>query len=92
MNLDYTFVNDDGDKIKRTSVAKETGETEIGEVNLSAMFEHTGRRTTGDVDILVHEATCDAEDVGNPAVPSNVEVARQARRRIERRRNGGDSQ
>lgn len=87
MNYEYDYVNDDGDKIRRTTVAKDTGETEVGGINVSALFEHTGRRLTGDIDILVHEATLEPEAVGNPAVPSNVEVAREARRRIERRRD-----
>lgn len=90
MNYDYDYVNDDGDKIQRTTVTKETGETEIGEINISALYERPGRRTTGNVDILVHEAMCDAEDVDNPAVPTTVDVARQARRRIKRRREGGE--
>lgn len=92
MNWEYDYVNDDGDKIRRTTVAKDTGETEIGEINVSALFEHTGRRTTSDTDILVHEATLDPETVGNPAAPATVEVAREARRRIERQRDSGGSE
>lgn len=92
MNFDYDYVNDEGDKIKRSSVEKDSGETHRSEINVSALFEHTGRRTTGNIDILVYEGLYDPEGVDNPAIPTNIEAARQARRRIERGREGGDSQ
>lgn len=51
-----------------------------------------GRRVTSNVDILTIEAFADAETVDNPAVPANIEVARKARSRIERQRDGGESE
>lgn len=46
-----------------------------------------GRRTTGDIDILVIEAELVAEgkDVENPAIPADTDVAREAAERIVER-------
>jgi hypothetical protein len=48
-----------------------------------------GRRVTSNVDILAIEGVSEPETVDNPAVPANIDVARKARSRIERHRNGG---
>ena len=69
--------NDDGDY----TYTKETG----GEVNVSRMFR-PGKRKTGDVDMLVHEARLADETSGedwNPSFPINGDVADRALERIE---------
>lgn len=88
MRLPYDKTNENGDKIRN-----EPTDSGIKEVNMSAMFERPGRRTTSEVDILVYEALAyddpEEEDPKNAAVPGSEEVRKEAEKLIERARERG---
>jgi len=74
--------DDSGDLIYTEKYTTPSGGTRTEESNVSKLLE-PGKRTTGDVDILVHAAKQHAEDgVDNPAYPSSADVANEACRKI----------
>lgn len=74
--------NDGGELIYEQEIELSNGGTKTDRCNVSKLLQ-PGKRTTGDVSILVHEARQAAEDeVGNPAYPANAETATEACRKI----------
>lgn len=82
MLLDQAERDDSGDLIYKQEFSTPSGGTRTEESNVSKLLE-PGKRTTGDVDILVHEAEQDAEEgIDNPAYPATADVANEACRKI----------
>ena len=70
--------DDSGDLVHEQEIEHSQGHTTTEETNLSALL-NPGRRTTGDVNILLHEARQAAEDgVDNPAFPASIETTNEA--------------
>lgn len=70
--------DESGDLVHEREISHRQGHTTTEETNLSALL-NPGRRTTGDVDILLHEARQAAADgVDNPAYPANAETTNEA--------------
>ena len=74
--------NDDGDLIYEKEYETRSGGKRTEKTNVSELLQ-PGKRTTGDVDILVYEAKQAAErGVDNPAYPATADVANEACRKI----------
>jgi len=71
--------NKDGQLIWEKKIPGPEGTTKTHDVNVTALLS-PGKRTTGDVDILVHEAKQD--NVDNPAFPANQETLNEAAKEI----------
>ena len=70
--------DEQGDLVYEKEVQHSQGYTVTEETNLTKLL-NPGKRTTGDVKILLHEARQAAEDgVDNPAFPANVETTNEA--------------
>jgi hypothetical protein len=76
--------NDNGDLVHETEYTHKQGHTVTERVNLTKLL-NPGQRTTGDVDILVHEARqaeSDRHGPENPAWPTNGDIANEAIQKI----------
>ena len=76
--------NDNGELVHKTEYTHKQGHTVTEKVNLTKLL-NPGKRTTGDVNILVHEAEqaeSDRKGPENPAWPTNGEIANEAIQKI----------
>lgn len=70
--------DDNGDLVYEKEVEHKQGHTQTKETNLSKLL-NPGKRHTGDVNILLHEARQHAEKgVDNPAYPADKETLNEA--------------
>lgn len=77
--------DDNGELVLEREVSHPQGHTTTETTNLSRLF-NAGKRTTGDVQILLQEARQAASDrpgPDNPAFPSTVKVTNEAVPRIK---------
>jgi hypothetical protein len=74
--------DESGEYVYEQKIELPSGGTDVEKCNVTKLFT-PGKRTTGDVDILVHEAHQAAEmGVDNPAYPADSDVANEACRKI----------
>lgn len=77
--------DESGDLVHTKEVTHKQGHTITKETNLSALF-NPGKRTTGDVNILLHEArqaVSERPGPDNPAFPASAEATNEAVPRIK---------
>lgn len=76
--------NEDGDLIYKREFTGPEGGNRKQEVNCTAIYS-PGRRKSGDIEMLVLEAemAADGVELGNPAFPTNGEIAEQVHDRLD---------
>ena len=76
------FTNAEGDLVHEREYTSPSGNTTTKTTNLSKML-NPGKRTTNDIEILLHEARqAEREGVDNPAYPASEGVRSDAESRI----------